>query len=144
MTSFRIWKRPSRYIAGLFLGVAAVSVIALVWMGVRLFQQDRALEAQRFEEQREAAADRIIVALDKILSEEERKLGGDLMANPVPTSKDYLLINVGSGEVCVWPENALLYYPVMSPGREASSRQYKKKGDGKKGTVLFFRISTVP
>jgi hypothetical protein len=32
MTMFWIWKRASRYVAVLFLGVAAVSVIALVWM----------------------------------------------------------------------------------------------------------------
>lgn len=74
MISLRVWKHPSGYIALLFLTVAALSVVALVWMGVRLVQQDRALEAQRLEEKREAAADRIIVGLEKVLSDEERKL----------------------------------------------------------------------
>jgi signal transduction histidine kinase len=125
MISFRIWKRPSRYVAVLFLGVAAVSVIALVWMGVRLVQQDRALEVQRLEEQREAAADRIIVALEKALSEEERKLDGDSTVNFSPVAEDFFLIKIGSREVRVWPDNALLYYPVITSGREASSSQFE-------------------
>jgi signal transduction histidine kinase len=101
-----------------------MSVIALVWMGVRLVQQDRALEAQRLEEQQEVAADRIIVALEKVLSEEEQKLADDQVVNLSPAAEDYLLINIGSGEVSVWPDNALLYYPVIPPGREASSLQF--------------------
>jgi len=113
-------------LAVLFLGVAAVSVIALVWMGVRLVQQDRALEAQRLEEKREAAADRIVVSLEKVLSEDERKLADDPVANLSPASEDFLLINIGSGEVRVWPDNVLLYYPVMPPGREASSRPFEE------------------
>jgi signal transduction histidine kinase len=106
------------------LGVAAISVIALVWMGVRLVQQDRVLEAQRLEEQQEAAADRIIVALEKVLSEEEQKLADDPLVDFIPATEDYLLINIASGEVRVWPDNALLYYPVIPPGREASSLQF--------------------
>lgn len=124
MTSLRIWKHSSRYIAVLFLGVAAVSVIALGWMGVRLVHQDRALEAKRYEEQREAAADRIIIALEKVLSEEERKLADDSMLNFSPAAEDFLLTFIESGEVRVWPDNVLLYYPMVSPGREASSLQY--------------------
>ena len=37
-------RHPSRNTAILFLGVAAVSVAALVWMGVRLVKQDHARE----------------------------------------------------------------------------------------------------
>lgn len=124
MTSLQFWRLPSRNITVLFLGVAAVSVIALVWMGVRFVQQDRALEAQRLEEQREAATDRIIVALEEVLSEEERKLADDPMVNFSPATEDFLLIIIGSGEVRVWPDNALLYYPVMPPCREATSHLY--------------------
>ena len=124
MAPFRIWKQPSRYVAVLFLGVAAVSVIALVWMGVRLLRQDRALEAQRLEEQREAAADRIIAALEKVLSEEERKLAEDPMNNPKSAAEDYFQVKIDSLKIHVQPDNALLYYPMISPGREASSFQY--------------------
>jgi len=108
----------------LFLSVAAVSVIVLVWMGVRLVQQDRALEVQRLEEQREAAADRIIAALEKVLSAEERKLADAPMVNFSPAAEDVLVVIAGSGEVRAWPDKTLLYYPVISPGREASPRMY--------------------
>ncbi len=124
MTSLRFWRRPSKYTAFLFLGVAAVSVITLVWMGMRLVQQDRELEAQRLEEKREVAADRIIVALETALATEERKLVDAPIDNFRPVAEDYLLINVDSGEMRVWPDESLLYYPVIYPGREASSRQY--------------------
>jgi len=93
-------------------------------MGVRLVQQDRALEAQRLEEKREAAADRIIVVLETVLAAEERKLIDAPIDNFRPVAEDYLLINVDSGEMRVWPDETLLYYPVIYPGREASSRLY--------------------
>jgi signal transduction histidine kinase len=93
-------------------------------MGVRLVQQDRALEAQRFEEQREAAAARIIATLEKALAAEERKLTDAPMANFSPAVEDYFLTTIGAGEVRVWPENALLYYPVVPSSREASSHLY--------------------
>ena len=124
MASLRFWRRPSKYSVVLFLGVAAVSVIALVWMGWRLLQQDRALEAQRLEEKREAVADRFTAALEKVLSEEERKLADVTISEFTPASEDCFLINIGSEDVRVWPEKALLYYPVMPHGREASSRQF--------------------
>jgi threonine/homoserine/homoserine lactone efflux protein len=74
MSSARFRRHPSRGTAILFLGVAAASVGALVWMGVRLIKQDRALEAQQLRERREAAADRLTAALGQILSSEEERL----------------------------------------------------------------------
>lgn len=44
---------PQRKTLALFLAVAAISVCALAWMAARLLAQDRALEAQRLQEQRE-------------------------------------------------------------------------------------------
>ena len=101
-----------------------MSVIALVWMGWRLLQQDRELEAQRLEEQREVAADRVVAALEMALAAEERKIAEGLMANFSPKTEDCLLIIIDSAEMSVLPTDALLYYPVIPPGREASSRQY--------------------
>ncbi|UCE40410.1 MAG: HAMP domain-containing histidine kinase [Candidatus Aminicenantes bacterium] len=124
MTSLRFWRRPSRYSAVLFLGVAAVSVFALVWMGWRLLQQDRALETRRLEEQREAAADRIIAALEKALSVEDRKMADAPMESIIPEAEDYLKIIIENGEFQALPVDALLYYPVITPGQEAPSHQF--------------------
>jgi signal transduction histidine kinase len=101
-----------------------MAVIALVWMGWRLLQQDRALEAQRLEEQREVAADRIIAALAKDLAAGEQKLAAVQMENFSPETDDYVLITIDSGEMHVLPNDDLLYYPVVTPGREAASSQF--------------------
>jgi signal transduction histidine kinase len=124
MTSLRFREHPSRNTAILFLGVAAVSVAALVWMGVRLVQQDRALEATQLQERREAAADRLIASLEQVLSNEESKLADLPNVDFRPSADDVVLIlagSSGSSEVQVWPDNALLYYPVIPPRREAPS-----------------------
>ena len=120
------WLRghPSRNTAILFLGVAAVSVAALVWMGVRLVKQDRALEAAQLQERREAAADRLTASLEQILSAEEGQLADLANVDFRPASDDVALILAGSSDSSafrLWPDNALLYYPEVSSGREAPS-----------------------
>ena len=129
MTAARFRRHPSRGTAILFLGVAAVSVAALVWMGVRLIKQDRALEAQQLRERREAAADRLTASLEQVLSEEERKLADLPNVDFRPPEDDVVLVFAGisgspSPDFRVWPENSLLYYPVITPGREASARLF--------------------
>jgi signal transduction histidine kinase len=115
---------PSRNTAILFLGVAAVSVTALVWMGVRLVKQDRALEATQLQERREAAADRLIASLGQVLSGEEGRLADLPNGDFRPTEDDVLWVFIGSpgpSEVRASPESALLYYPAIPPLREAPS-----------------------
>src|SRR4030042_612204 len=127
MTAARFRRHPSLGTVILFLGVAAVSVAALVWMGVRLIKQDRALESQQLRERREAAADRLTASLEQVLSEEERKLADLLHVDFRPAEEHVVLILAGSSrssEVSIWPDNALLYYPVIYPGREASTSLY--------------------
>lgn len=124
MNPFRSRKHPAGDMTVLFLAVAAVSVVALVWMGVRLMQQDRALESQQLEDRREAAADRVVAALEQVLSAEERRLAEAQLANFRLAAEDALLFTAGPTDVRVWPENALPYYPVMPGGREAPSRLY--------------------
>jgi len=116
------WLPPGRTVV-LFVAVAAVSVVALVWMGARLLTQERALEAQRLQERREAAADRVVAALEQVLLAEERRL-----ANPgVPdlaVSDDLLVIVAGLTGIKVRPERAIPFYPVMPAARDAPSEPY--------------------
>jgi signal transduction histidine kinase len=102
----------------LFVAVAAVSVIALVWMGVRLLTQERALEAQRLQERREAAADRVVAALEQVLLAEERRLTNPKVPDPV-SGDDLLLFVAGPSGIKVSPEKAILFYPVMPAARDA-------------------------
>ena len=93
-----IARRPGRLPPGktvvLFVAVAAVSVVALVWMGARLLTQERALETQRLEERREAAADRVVAALEQVLLTEERRLANPRVPN-LAASDDLLVVVAG-------------------------------------------------
>jgi signal transduction histidine kinase len=130
MPSLRFQGHPSRNTAILFLSVAAVSVAALVWMGVRLVQQDHALEAQQLGDRREAAADRLIAALEQGLLAEDRRLADLPNVEFAPPTDDVVLVfggssgSSGSPEFRSWPDNALLFYPVIFPGREAPARLF--------------------
>ena len=114
---------PPRKTAALFAAVAVVSVTALVWMGVRLLAQEHALEAQRFQERREGAADRVVAALEQLLLVEERRL-----ANPGATDltvgDDLLVAVAGPGGITISPERALLFYPAITAAREAPATVY--------------------
>jgi signal transduction histidine kinase len=127
MDWLRLRGHPSRYTAVLFLSVAAVSVAALAWMGVRLFQQDRALETQQLRDRREVAADRLTAFLNQVLSAEEERLADLPSVDFRPSAGDVILVLAGSpgaSEIRVWPADALVYYPVIPPGREATSDLY--------------------
>lgn len=124
MKPFHSWKHQAGNMTALLLAVAAICVIALVWMGLRLMQQDRALQAQQLEERREAAADRIVAALEQVLTAEEQKLAEPSIPNFNPDVKDALRIVAGLADIRAWPENALLYYPMMPCGRETPPGQF--------------------
>ena len=127
MTAARFRRHPSLGMMILFLGVAAVSVAALVWMGVRLIKQDRALEAQQLRERREAAADRLAASLEQTLTAEEGRLDDPASVTLLPSADDVVLVVAGlsgSTDLRVWPERSLLYYPVITPRRETSARLF--------------------
>ena len=126
MKPFPSWKHPAGGVTTLLLAVAAVSVVALVWMGVRLVQQDRALEARQLDERREAAADRIVIALEQSLALEEQRLAAAPSSGFSPAAEDALLITItaGSEDIRVSPENALLYFPVIPRGQETPPGLY--------------------
>jgi len=107
-----------------FLIVAALSVAALVWTGLRLVQEDRQLEARQLQERREAAADRAVVALQHALSAEERSLDALPATDAAPAATDAVLIRADTSEMRVWPERTLLFYPVAPLGRVAPAEPF--------------------
>ena len=111
-------------VTAVFLAVAAVAVSAIVWLGVAIVRQDRAFEVQRLDERREGAADRLVTALERALSADERLL--DNLAAP-PEGLDGALVFVAdSSGLQVWPERSLLYYPAVPPMREALSEVFRE------------------
>lgn len=63
----RAWLRPPRRVLSLLIGVTILLGITLAWLGWRLLEQDRALEAQRLRGRLEDAADRIAADLRRNL-----------------------------------------------------------------------------
>ena len=115
MSRLSRWARVPRNLTIAFLAVAAVSVVALVWLGARLVAQDRALEAERLREKRESAADRVVAALSQALSADERSLLGVPGKGRHPGTAGLALVVAEEGEVRVLPGTGLLYYPVAPP-----------------------------
>ncbi len=124
MKPLRAWKHPAGGVTALILAVAAVSVGALVWMGIRLAQQDRALEAQQLAQRREAAADRLVAALEQALTAEERRLVGAAAAELTVEAEGAVLVFAEALGVRVLPEDAIPYLPVMPAGREPPAGLY--------------------
>ena len=125
MSRLARWARLPRNPTAAFVVIAAVSVIALVWLGTRLLRQDRELEAQRLLEKRESAADRVVAALDRVLSADERSLLSRPGTAPHPGRNGLVLVVADAGTVEVIPQAGLPYYPVAPPPPEADARLYR-------------------
>jgi signal transduction histidine kinase len=92
------WFRPPRAVLTLFIGLMTVCALALGWLGRQVLVQDRAVEAQRRQEQIDIAADRAVAAIERILA------GAD--AEVTITAK---------GEVRITPNGRLAYAPAQLP-----------------------------
>src|SRR5690242_20259761 len=59
------WFRPPRVVLTLFISLMTVCAVALGWLGLQVFVQDRAMETQRHQEPLESAADRAVAAIER-------------------------------------------------------------------------------
>ncbi len=109
----RLRIRAPGNLTAVFLAVAGVSVFALVWLGVGILRQDRAIEIQRLDERRETAADRLATALERALSADEQLLDGPVAAPRNLGRDDALLAAADSSGLQVWPERSLLFSPQV-------------------------------
>ncbi len=125
MKPLRARMRAPGNLTAVFLAVAGVSVFALVWLGVGIVRQDRAIEIQRLDERRETAADRLVTALERALSADERLLDGPV-APPEDLGRDgALLVVADSSGFQVWPERSLLFYPQTPTLSEAPAEVFR-------------------
>ena len=124
MTRSRYRMRAPGNLTAVFLAVAAVAVSALVWLGIAIVRQDRAIEVQRLDERREGAADRLVTALERALSADERLL--DNLAAPPEGFNGALVFVADSSGLQAWPERSLLYYPAVPPMREAPPEVFRE------------------
>jgi signal transduction histidine kinase len=108
--SWLLWLRPPRRLLVLFLAVTLAPAAGLVWLGWRLLEQERALEAQRRLERREQGAELIVAALREQLLARRQGLA-DPARGPEPEAEDAVVVVFGAGPAQAHPPSRLLYYP---------------------------------
>jgi hypothetical protein len=99
----------SQHLALLFLAVVVPPIVALIWLGVQLVDQDRALWAQREEERRQTAARAAVLSLDQALTEAEQRFGEG------PPAAGVVRFGMSSRVVLAEPANGVLWLPVTAP-----------------------------
>lgn len=129
MAFWKRWFEPPRQLVFLFLAVALLLVGVLFWSGWQLVRQDRELAAQRLLERQESVADLAVAALQKSLSQAEEQvtslaalpldeLRRKAVSQAAAIPEDSALILLHGGEVEVWPERRLAFYPVVAKASE--------------------------
>jgi signal transduction histidine kinase len=118
MRSAGLWSGGSRRLTLLFLVVLVPPALTLIWLGIRLLQQDRSLWQQRELELRQNSADAIVHSLERSLSEAENWPAG----RPIPEGA--LRLVVSSSQVQLEPVGRALWVPVAPALPEADSRMF--------------------
>lgn len=95
-----------------------------MWLGVQLLQQDRALEAQRLQERRESAADRLTAGLEQALTAADHLLVSPPERSSPAAGEGAVLALADHKGIRVWPEGVLLYYPIVPAASEPASNLY--------------------
>ena len=109
---------PSRRLLALFLILTVLPAAGLVWLGWRLLEQDRALEAQRAMERREYAADLVAGALSRRMAVSRRQLTQSGEASSLVSAPDAVVVTFQQNDLRDIPAGRLLYYPAASHDRE--------------------------
>jgi len=109
---------PSRRLLALFLVLTVAPAAGLVWLGWRLLEQDRTLEAQRILERQEYAADLVVGALGRQIAASRRYLTQSGDTSSLVTAPDAVAVIFQQDGFRDLPVGRLLYYPVAPQVRE--------------------------
>jgi len=112
--------RPSRSLIGLIVAVTVMPLATLLWLGWRLLDQDRLLEAQQAQQRIERAADLVVAALQRAIAASERSLAaGGPGSSGSPGSDIWpdgaVAITFRDGLVEGSPPARLAFLPVVRP-----------------------------
>lgn len=116
MVTPRAWLGASRRLILSFVLVLLVPAAAVVWLGVRLIEQDRALASRQLRERRESAADRLTAGLEQAVSSTERRLHGGPTLLPIQPDDDAVVVTLRPNGIETYPRAPLLYVPAIPPG----------------------------
>jgi hypothetical protein len=122
MPTPRAWRGASRRLIVSFVLVLLVPATAVVWLGARLVEQDRALASRQLRERRESAADRVIAGLEQALSSTERQRVGGAADTLIRPDDDAVRVTLTATAIDVVPANRLLSFPRCRRRRQNRSR----------------------
>lgn len=118
------WLTPPRYLVALFVAVTVVPCVLLMVFGWRLFQQDRELERQQIESDRDQTADISVAALEQAVLAAEQTLRAGRPLPGVTRADDVVVMQVTAGRLESYLAGRLLYSPAPDPGVEAAPAVY--------------------
>jgi hypothetical protein len=95
---------PQRLLAS-FVLVLLLPAAAILWLGLRLLDQDRSLESRQLQERRASACDRVTATLEQALAATERRLGS------LQPEGDAVEMAFVGDHIDGQPPGRLLYYP---------------------------------
>lgn len=133
-----------RQILVLFLGTTLVLLVGLGWFGLRSFERDRAVTAQRVRDQLDNSADLIAAEIRQSLAETEERLTrlSLLPADAVQDAareyakglgQDALVMVFEPEAVRAYPAGRLLYFPALAVSEDLSTQPFAA------GEMLEFR-----
>jgi signal transduction histidine kinase len=121
------WMNLPRRLPGLFMLATLVPVIALVWLGSRLIEQDRALENQRTLERISDAADLIASEIDRRITGIQDRLSKSATAfSSADLPADTLVVSLGTRGLEAYPPGRLLFGPQVVPLQQAPDGVFEK------------------
>lgn len=103
------WFRPPRHLLTLYLAGTFAAAGALAWLGWRLIDQERALDAKHAQDRLDIVVDRVAAALQLSMNELERNLsaaGGTLPG-------DTLVLTADRSSMQGRPSDRLVFFPVV-------------------------------
>lgn len=112
MDKLRVWLRSSRGLVLMFVLVTILPAAALVVLGVRLVDQERALAGQRRRDALDRAADRAVLLFTQELTRLHKRLAGPPFSPPVDSA--VLVFRHRGNPVEAIPDGRLPYLPAVA------------------------------
>jgi signal transduction histidine kinase len=142
--SSTIRTRPSAQLIGLIAAVTVVPLITLLWVGWRLFEQDRVLEHQQVRQRVERGADLLVAALQRSIATSEQEIGGG--ASDMPPGG--VAVTFRDDVIEALPPGRVAYLPRVRSLREAPADAFARgealefQQQDLNGAVTLFREQT--
>ena len=116
---------PPRSLVAPILGITVVPLVAMVWLGWRVLDQDRILEREEARQRLENSAEIAISALQRGIAASEQRLSAGTAGWPAGA----VTFIVRDGAVEAEPRERVAYLPAVSPLRGAPAATFSEGED---------------